>query len=372
MIPLSNNWSPLLAVDTYRPRFFFKYEWRWHVLIMPILFPVANYYFIGPSYFNNLLTFVVGTLVALGLYWLSVVAFILTVRWTIRHFPGMQQTILRTLVMLITVGTMTVGLCIFYVWTYSVFPATGVRFSWETVWPVWGIGLLFDAFLCIILGMFYTYGQWKQELKEDEQLHRQALQQQYDTLKGQLNPHFLFNALNSLSVLIGEEPKQAEQFVDKMSRVYRYMLTRNSCNATCADQAKGELVSLQTELEFIDLYADLLQIRYNNSLSIRRPTTVSPDYLTRCILPLSLLTLIDNAVKHNVMTPAKPLVITLEITEDGWLQVTNNRQQKAIRLETIRAGLTSLMGRYQLLNEEPVLVEATDSYFRVALPLLVQ
>lgn len=372
MIPLSNNCSPLLAVDTYRPRLFFKYEWRWHVLIMPILFPAANYYFIGPSYFHNLLPFGVGTLVALGLYWLSVVAFMLTVRWTIRHYPGMQQTILRTLVMLITVGTVTVGLCIFYVWVYSLFPVTGVLFSWKTVWPVWIIGLLFDAFLCIILGMVYTYAQWKQELKEDEQLHRQALQNQYDTLKGQLNPHFLFNALNSLSVLIGEEPKQAEQFVDKMSRVYRYMLTRNSCNATCADQTKGELVSLQTELEFVDLYADLLQIRYNNSLSIVRPTTVSPDYLTRCILPLSLLTLIDNAVKHNVMTPAKPLVITLEITEDGWLKVTNNRQQKAIRLETIRAGLTSLMGRYQLLNDEPVLVEATDTYFRVAIPLLVQ
>ena len=380
MIPLRTNWSPLSRLDCYRPRFFFKREWRWHVLMMPVLFPIASYYFIGPTYFTHLSTFVVGTILAFGLYWLTVFLLTLAIRWTIRHYPGMQQTVPRTLVMLLSVGSITVGLSIGYVWMYSLIPVTGVTFSWSMVRPVWAVGLLSDAFLCIALGLTYTYSQWKLELQEDEQLQRQTLQQQYDTLKGQLNPHFLFNALNSLSVLIGEEPQQAELFVDKMARVYRYMLqsgrttdqVRDGKETASVTNGPGEFVTLQAELDFISLYADLLQVRYNTSLRIERPATVDNTYLTRHLLPLSLLTLVDNAVKHNVMSVSKPLVITIDITPDGWLQVTNNRQQKTIRLETIRAGLVSLVARYDLLSPESVVVEANDSYFKVTLPLLKQ
>ncbi|UFH51834.1 sensor histidine kinase [Spirosoma sp. KNUC1025] len=378
MIPLRTDWSTLSALDRYRPGFFLQREWRWHVLMMPVLFPIANYYFLGASYFRSLPFFVVGTVLSFGLYWLSVFLLTLAVRWAIRYYPGMQQTVPRTLAMLSSVGFMTIGLAIVYVWVYSLVPLTGVTFSWALVRPVWVVGLVSDAFLCIALGLFYTYSQWKLELQEDEQLKRQALQHQYDTLKGQLNPHFLFNALNSLSVLIGEEPRQAEQFVDKMARVYRYMLQsgrstdrlRDAGETASSTSAQSEFVTLQAELEFIRLYADLLQVRYNNSLRIELPTSVSPTYQTRYLLPLSLLTLVDNAVKHNVMSASKPLVISIRITSKGWLEVTNNRQQKAIRLETIRAGLVSLVARYDLLSQETISVEATDTYFRVALPLL--
>ena len=133
---------------------------------------------------------------------------------------------------------------------------------------------------------------------------------------------------------------------------------------------QSEFVQLQAELDFIALYADLLQVRYRHSLHIDLPVYISSLDLTRNVLPLSLLTLVDNALKHNTMTVDKPLLITVEITPNGWLQVTNNRQQKTIRLETTRAGLVSLVARYELLSQEPVVVEATDNYFRVALPLL--
>ena len=186
----------------------------------------------------------------------------------------------------------------------------------------------------------------------------------------------MFNALNSLLVLIGEEPRQAEQFVDKMARVYRYML--QSCRST--DRARDgydpladdqtQLMALQAELEFINLYADLLRVCYGNSLHIQQPATISSAHLMRMLLPLSLLTLVDNAVKHNSMSVGKPLVITIEITPDEWLQVTNNRQQKTIRLETIRSSLPSLVTRYGLLSQKTVGVETTAYHFKVRLPLL--
>ncbi|WP_420149217.1 sensor histidine kinase [Spirosoma sp.] len=376
MIPLRTNWSAFAAIDNYRPHFFFKREWQWHVFMMPLLFPIANYYFIGLPYFTNLSFFLVGTALAFGLYWVSVFLLTLAIRWVIRHYPGMQQTIPRTIVMLLAVGTITIVLSIFYVWIYSLVPITGVTFNWSIVRPIWVTGLLFAAFLCIALGLIYSYAQWKLELQEDEQLQRQALQHQYDTLKGQLNPHFLFNALNSLSVLIGEEPKQAEEFVDKMARVYRYMLQSGRSTDRLRDGRssieQSELVTLQAELEFIHLYADLLQVRYNNCLRIERPAEVSNVHLNCHLLPLSLLTLVDNAVKHNSMSASKPLVISIEITPNGWLQVTNNRQQKTIRMETIRAGLVSLVAQYDLLSQEAVVVEATDTYFKVSLPLFNQ
>ncbi|MBD2755344.1 histidine kinase [Spirosoma sp. BT704] len=362
-MPLLTNWSPPSRVDSYRPRFFCEREWRWHVRLMPPLFLLANYYFIGSAYFRNPFTFVIGTALAFSLYWFSVVLITLTVRWSIRHYPGMQQTVPRTLVMLTFIGALTIGLSIVYVCAYSTL--TSVPFTWLAVRPVWIVGLLSDAFLCVALGLFYTYSQWKLELQEDEHLQRQALQSQYDTLKGQLNPHFLFNALNSVSVLIGEEPKQAEEFVDKMARVYRYMLQSGRSN----DQSA--CVTLQAELEFISLYADLLQVRYQTSLRIDHPSYVSSMLLTRSVLPLSLLTLVDNAVKHNTMSTGKPLVICIDVTPDGWLQVINNRQQRTIRLEAIRAGLVSLVARYELLSSEAVVVETTDDYFKVALPLLI-
>lgn len=364
MMPLLINWFPSSRVNNYRPRFFCEREWYWYVRLMPPLVVLANYYFIGSAYFRDPFTFLVGTTLAVGLYWLSVILVTLTVRWSIRRYPGMQQTVPRTLLMLTSVGVLTIGLAVVYVWTYSVLSVTGIRFSWLAVRPVWAVGLLSDAFLCIALGLFYTYSQWKLELQEDEHLQRQALQSQYDTLKGQLNPHFLFNALNSVSALIGEEPKQAEEFVDKMARVYRYMLQSGRPN----DQSA--FVTLQAELEFISLYADLLQVRYQTSLRINQPLYVSSMFLTRSVLPLSLLTLVDNAVKHNAMSIGKPLVICIDVTSDGWLQVTNNRQQRTIRLEAIRAGLVSLVARYELLSPKAVVVEATDDYFKVALPLL--
>lgn len=354
------------SVFLHRPRFFSTYEWWYHLLMMPVLFPVGNYFFIGPRYFREPLLFGVGTGLVFGLYWLSVITLTLTVRAIIRRYPAAGQTTPRMLVMLVAVGALTIGLAVFDVWVYSLVPATGVQFSWTALQPILLLGLLFDVFLCMTLGLVYTYSQWNNDLQEDEQLQREGIQRQYDTLKGQLNPHFLFNALNSLSVLIHEEPKRAEEFVDKLALVYRYMLQPGQKISA----APGELVTLQAEMSFINAYVDLLQIRYGQSLQIKLPVLTGNPYATYSLPPLSVQTLVDNAINYNGMSARNPLLITIEITPDGWLQVTNNRHPKTIRLDVANTGLGDLTAKYRLLSDKRITVDDTDAYFRVALPLV--
>ncbi|GAB3502411.1 hypothetical protein GCM10027341_30360 [Spirosoma knui] len=348
---------PLKWPEVIRPRFFSKIEWIYHLLMMPVLFPLGNYYFIGPRYFQDLITFLMGTAVVFGLYWLSIIALTFAVRWVTSRFPDQRQAVTRTLVMLVLVGGLTVLLASFDVWIYSVTPFLQVQFSWDAVRPIWILGFIFDIFLCIALNLFYAYSQWQENQTENEQLKRAALQHQFDALKGQLNPHFLFNSLNSLSSLISEDPDRAERFVDELSKVYRYLLQAGN----------RDLVSLQEEITFIRVYINLLQTRYGSSLRVE--LDIVRDYLNRMLPPLSLQTLIDNAVKHNVMLHDKPLTITIRTTPLG-LQVNNNLQRKKITVETQRSGLANLAAKYRLFGEEPVQIRETESDFRVTLPLL--
>jgi hypothetical protein len=352
MTLLSAKWPEVI-----RPRFFSKAEWLYHLLVMPVIFPLANYFFIGPSYFHDPVVFLVGTLFVFIIYWPAVVLLTLLIRWVINRFPDQRQAVMRTLIMLLLVSGLTTVLAVVYCWLFSLVPLFGVTFSWGKVRPVWALGYIFDVFMCIALSMFYAYSKWKQNQTENEQLKRAALQHQFDALKGQLNPHFLFNSLNSLSSLIYEDPDRAERFVDELSKVYRYLLQANN----------RDLVSLQEELAFMNTYTNLLRTRYGNSLQIEQE--IVNDYLVRVLPPLSLQTLIDNAVKHNIMLPDKPLLLTVKTTPLG-LQISNNLQRKKIKVETQQAGLANLMAKYQLFGDEPVQIRETETHFSVTLPLL--
>ncbi|GAB3943117.1 histidine kinase [Spirosoma harenae] len=339
--------------------------------MMPVLFPIGNYYFIGASYFSDVTKFIIGTLLVFFLYWLSIVTLTLTIWWVIRRYPAASQTLLRSLVMLLSVCSLTIILAIFDVWVYSLVPATGVQFNWATVRPIWVLGLIFDVFLCLALGLFYAYAQWKQDMTESEQLQRQSLQHQYDTLKGQLNPHFLFNSLNALSVLINDDPQRAEWFVDKLAVVYRYILQSSRRTDLTLTKNPSELVTLQAELDFVRSYTELLTVRYGQSLQIKLPVLTDTTYAAYALPALSLQLLIDNAIKYNVMSGTKPLLIAIGVTDTGWVQVVNNWQPRAIRLETYGPGLGSLTAKYRLFSEKTIIVDASDTHFRVELPLLL-
>ncbi|UFH52398.1 sensor histidine kinase [Spirosoma sp. KNUC1025] len=198
----------------------------------------------------------------------------------------------------------------------------------------------------------------KQAEKEREELRAAHLQSQLDALKQHVNPHFLFNSLNSLSSLISEDPKQAELFVDKLSEVYRYLLRSN----------QQHLTTLETELQFINAYYHLLQTRYGAALQL--DVAVHESYFPYQLPPLSLQLLVENAVKHNVASVKHPLHIQITVDRQARLLVSNTLQRKASRVLSNGVGLTNIIAKYQMLSLPQPIIEETEAQFIVMLPLI--
>ena len=209
-----------------------------------------------------------------------------------------------------------------------------------------------------------------QERKQRHQDHTQAayvmqsLKQEVDgmhmrALQAQLSPHFLFNSLNTLSALIADDPLKAERFVDELSSVYRYLLQAN-------DQ---ELTPLATEMKFIHSYYHLLKTRYGQGITIQ--ITIDGACETYLVPPLTIQLLVENAVKHNIVSPGYPLVIQIFTNGANELVVRNNLQRKPIsRLTSTKKGLQNINMKYRLLNQPPLDIRESADAFEVIVPLI--
>jgi sensor histidine kinase YesM len=188
-------------------------------------------------------------------------------------------------------------------------------------------------------------------------LEREKATIQYDSLKQQLNPHFLFNSLTSLAGLIEADQQIAGDFLQRMSDMYRYILKSG-------DQAT---VSLSDELRFVQLYIEIQQTRFGSGLDVR--IHVPEAYLNFRIAPVTLQNLIENAIKHNVVDEAFPLVIDISIKED-YLVVRNNLQKKGVVETSNKKGLEQFVSLYAYLSEKPVIIEETAEAFIINIPLI--
>lgn len=216
------------------------------------------------------------------------------------------------------------------------------------------------AIVIFVTGISEAVHQYEQLLQlahEKEELMRLNLMAQYDSLKQQVNPHFLFNSLNSLSSLISVNPPQAEKFVEEMSGVYRYLL----------QSSREELTSLGAELDFLHSYLHLLKTRFGNALQVA--VEVPAQWLNHRIPPLTLQLLVENAVKHNIVSATQPLLLNISVENDR-LRVSNNLQPKVLNLPSEKVGLANIMARYRLLHQPEVVVENLDQQFVVWLPLI--
>ena len=213
--------------------------------------------------------------------------------------------------------------------------------------------------IAINLGFFTVHfiDRWRDSIIRAERLEKEKSQVQFDNLKNQLNPHFLFNALTSLNSLIFENQGLASQFLQHLSKVYRYVLQNKDKN----------FVTVQTELDFIQNYVFLLETRFTHSLKIK--FEISEEARGRAIVPVTLQILLENALKHNIVDQAKPLYIDV-LTIGDYLVVSNNLQQKK-RVETSnKMGLENLKSLYRFLTEKPVLIDTTETRFNVKVPLI--
>lgn len=205
-----------------------------------------------------------------------------------------------------------------------------------------------------IYELIYSLSQYGIALQEEEAIKKQALQNQFDNLKNQVNPHFLFNSLNSLSALVEEDRVQAGAFLDELSSVYRYLL----------HTSENGLASLKSESEFIHSYLFLTTTRYGSAIEVEMDID---DNCAHCMVPmLTLQTLVDNAIRNNVVMKQKPLKLSIA-THGRQLEVRNSIQPKHVN--AAREGLETLIARFRDLNlEEPVLLDDGET-FTVRIPV---
>lgn len=202
--------------------------------------------------------------------------------------------------------------------------------------------------------------EWKKSVKQEstkQQIVAKTETAKFESLKNQLDPHFLFNSLNVLTSLIGENPNQAEKFTTKLSKVYRYVL----------EQRNKDLVPISEELRFAKTYMQLLEMRFEEAVKFNIPDDVTDQELK--IVPLSLQLLLENAVKHNVVSPSKPLSINI-YQEGSFLIIENNINPKEAIGKSTKVGLQNIADRYGLLTKQGVRIENNNKTFKVSLPLL--
>ncbi|MDB5242142.1 MAG: hypothetical protein JWP57_2767 [Spirosoma sp.] len=276
-----------------------------------------------------------------------------------RRFPGLELTQKR-LGMLLLLTPLLVNGAVFF--RFGLHILLGSR---PALWlgPVdytasLGIQLFYHFVYFSVYEGRYVLLHWKETYEEKEDLIKAQWQTRFNSLKSQVNPHFLFNSLNALSALIEESPAQAARFVDELSNMYRYLLQAND----------EELVMLSTELKFIESYTHLLQTRYGSGLCVR--TAVYEHYLTRLLPPLTLQLLVENAVKHNVILANQPLIIEIDTTETGQLRVRNNLQRKNGRVLSNGVGLSNIADKYRMLAQTDIIIQDGDGHFTVLVPLL--
>jgi two-component system, LytTR family, sensor kinase len=228
-------------------------------------------------------------------------------------------------------------------------------------------GLLGYAFLDAVFAFpvllvayetLYYYARLQYTEKQKEKLEKEKLKAELQQLKGIINPHFLFNNLNSLSSLIIEDPVQAQDFLDELTKVFRYLLRNNDT----------ELTPLSQELKFIQSYYHLLQTRYGKAIVMEM--NIDSDYEELMIPPLTLQLLIENAVKHNRIQKEKPLKIELSSAPGNKLVISNNLCRKESDVESIGIGLQNINARYRMLDQPELVIEQMDNNFQVILTLV--
>lgn len=253
-----------------------------------------------------------------------------------------------------------IGLFILRAFTEVVY----VGYSWdefianETFAP-YSFGLWITLTIVIGFHVFYFYNKYQQKRVKESQIVAKTETAKFESLKNQLDPHFLFNSLNVLTSLIDENPRQAEKFTTKLSKVYRYVL----------EQKDKDLVSVEEELKFAKSYMQLLKMRFEDGIEFTILDSVSNPELK--IIPLSLQLLLENAVKHNTITSSNPLAISI-YESNGYLVIENNINPKASLEKSTKVGLKNIFQRYSLVSKGKVEVFNDKKTFKVKLPLLTQ
>jgi LytS/YehU family sensor histidine kinase len=284
--------------------------------------------------------------------------------WLQKKYPWHKNVTKRLVIELVLTSALTLTLAFILTEALKlIIPKEGFSYSIQT-YNILETAILMNLILVPVAEGVFFFDNWKASFMEKEkllllkeQLEKEHVISQNESLKSQINPHFLFNSLNVLSSLIHEDTNKAEEFIEEFASVYRYVL----------DMSNKQIVPLKKELDFIDSYFFLQKIRFGDNLKIEKHLN-EHDY-SFLILPLSLQLLVENAVKHNKISKEYPLTITIEMNND-YLIVKNNLQIRNENIVSTGIGLKNIRERYFLYNKSEPLFEKTNAEFIAKIPLI--
>jgi two-component system, LytTR family, sensor kinase len=276
-------------------------------------------------------------------------------------FPLMQQQRDRLYYIVLVCGFIIVTLCPFI--HFFIEPLLGTNeydalgLKKPSLFQIYAANVTLHLAIASIYESIRNFSLYETTLLEKEQLEKAQIISQLEGLKSQVNPHFLFNSLNTLISIIPEDSERSVRFVRQLSKIYRYFL----------ETTDDKTVSLKQEMDFVNAYTFLLKERFGENLHIEiQDHEACNDCL---IVPFSLQLLLENCIKHNIVSKDKPLYINILVNQHE-ITVKNNRQPKHQAQETTGVGLKNIAGRYQLLNNHSIKIDANTRFFSVTLPLL--
>lgn len=221
------------------------------------------------------------------------------------------------------------------------------------------VSLIVTLFVSLFFHTVYFYKKTQEKKVVEQKIIAGTASAKFESLKNQIDPHFLFNSLNVLSSLIEENPDSAQRFTTSLSKVYRYVL----------EQKDKELISVAEELAFAETYMNLLKMRFENSLFYELPKNIpNPDAK---VVPLSLQLLLENTVKHNVVSEQRPLMIKIEVVGD-YLSIQNVLQKKEVFQDRQGVGLQNIINRYAIISNRKVIIQESADSYTVKIPILTK
>lgn len=342
-------------MDFYRPIRFFKNIW-WFLIINFIWGTLASIYY-NETALDSIEEFWLGALIGFAISATYVYGFALIWFELDKKYSWIDQTGKRILFGLLLGGIYAVLSVVIVVFVSGLFLGKGdISVSIAMISNSWVYPAANFIPTVLIVCTFAFFKKWSNSVANGEKLKAEMMTYKFESLQNQLNPHFLFNSFNVLSNLVYEDQKLAVKFVDQLGEIYNYVL----------DNKENHLVSLKAELTFIDSYYFLLKTRFEEKIELEININVNSDCQ---VAPMVLQLLIENAVKHNVITKQSPLKITIE-NDDRYLHISNPLNPKKVHESSTQTGLKNIQQRYGLLTSLPVLVEKSETFFRVSIPMI--
>ena len=272
--------------------------------------------------------------------------------YTEKRVPWLKEPIKRLIVGVVTTILYTIGIVLLLMYVFRlVFDFHfGSALYYTLVYSV-----VITLLVCLFLHGREFFYNWRKLELDAVKLRNENLTARFESLKGQLDPHFLFNSLNVLTNLVYQSADQSAAFIKQLSEVYRYVL----------DIRHKELVSLREEMGFVESFLFLNQIRFGSKLIFNNLV----EDVEGMVPPLAIQMLVENAIKHNVISEDEPLTITISL-EDEYIVVDNNLQRRLAPAQEAGIGLDNISKRYEMLSDRKMIVEETNRSFKVKIPLI--